>query len=194
VLNLKKVAVTGGLASGKTSACYFFENLGAYVVSADRIVHHLLIQENSIQEKVIRLLGTDILVEGKLSKEAIANRVFEDPAMLESLERILHPAVREEIEALYDKAKEEGYLLFVAEVPLLYEANLENDFDAVVVVRSSLELCRERFKKNEFNQRMERQLPQEAKAARADFVIDNDGTLGDLESSVEAVYRTLVCK
>lgn len=190
---MKKVAVTGGLASGKTSACYFFENLGAYVVSADRMVHRLLTQENSIQEKVVSLLGSGVVSAGRLDRELIARKVFGNPDHLRSLEEILHPAVRDEIERRYQKASEENYPLFVAEVPLLYEAKFENDFDAVVVIQSDPKLCKERFGKNsEFVQRMERQLPQQDKAARADYVVTNDGSLEDLERSVAALYSQLI--
>jgi dephospho-CoA kinase len=181
---LKTLAVTGGLATGKTTVCRFFEELGAEVVSADEIVHEFLQESSPIYEQVCRVLGE----EGFSSRQEIADRVFRDPGRLAELERLLHPEVRREIEA---RAKVSEALLFVAEVPLLYEAGLERDFDAVAAVVCSEELARERYSGSHFDERASRMLPIEEKGRRADFVIENGGSLGDLQDRVSEIFQEM---
>ena len=98
MLKSKKIAITGNLASGKSTVCQFFKEQGAYVVSSDEIVHQLLSPETNIGKKVIALLGKDIVVEDRLNREAIAKIVFRDRQLLLRLEELLHPEVQKEIE------------------------------------------------------------------------------------------------
>ena len=104
MLKLKRIAITGGIASGKTSVCRVFQELGAFVVNADAIVHELLSPNTNLSQQIIRLLGNDILVDGKLSRRVIADKVFKDPEALHALEKLLHPAVLHKIEELYQAA------------------------------------------------------------------------------------------
>ncbi|MES2199721.1 MAG: dephospho-CoA kinase [Chlamydiota bacterium] len=188
---MKKIAITGGLSSGKSTVCQFLTELGAYVVSADEIVHNLLSSDPNVYQKVVDLLGSDVLVNNQLNREAIAEKVFSQPKMLQSLESILHPLVLLEIELKYQTVKNNPkYNLFVAEIPLLYETNNEILFDAVVVVLAKEELCKKRFIKEKkqdhakFTQRMLRQMPLQEKAARANFILLNNGNLANLKNEV----------
>lgn len=197
MLTLRKVAVTGGLSCGKSSVCLFFKELGSYVVSADEIVHQLLSPDTDIGQQVINLLGNDILLNGKIERGFIANKVFNNHALLLSLENILHPAVLSEIETQYQQAKVKQQVpLFIAEIPLLFEANGQGNFDLIIDVWSDPEVCRQRFKATtgcdakEFDKRMSRQLPPEEKAKRADIVINNTGNLQDLHGAVVNLFRT----
>jgi dephospho-CoA kinase len=115
--------------------CQFLTELGAYVVSADEIVHHLLESDAEIKKKVVHALGEDILVQGQLNREAIAQKVFSTPIQLHFLEQLLHPKVQHEIQTKYEAVKNNPkYTFFVAEVPLLYETAMESLFDFVIVV------------------------------------------------------------
>lgn len=195
---MKKVAVTGGLASGKSSVCRILESHGAYVVSADEIVHQLLSSNTAIGLQVVNKLGSDIITNNHLDRKKIAKIVFSDPEKLRALEEILHPKVFEEIEKQYQMMKNSSYTLFAAEVPLLYESDGEKYFDAVIAVLSDASLCKMRFQKEgnvkpeEFLLRMSHQLPPVEKAAKADFIIINNGSLVELKSHVESLIPKLV--
>src|ERR1700733_7337913 len=131
MLKLRKIAVTGGLSCGKSSVCRIFKELGATVVSADEIVHQLLSPQVSFGQQVIMLMGPDIVVKGQIDRSRIAKKVFNNRTLLNSLEKILHPAVNNEIENLYQTAlAKHKDKIFVAEIPLLYESDF-GQFDAV---------------------------------------------------------------
>ena len=198
MLKLKKIAVTGGLSAGKTTVCQLFEKQGAYVISADEIVHQLLSPGTGISQQVIRLFGSDIVQGGQLDRQKIAAKAFSQPDLLQSLEKIVHPAVFNEIEQRYRQAcQSEQYTLFIAEIPLLYESEGEKRFDAVIAVVSTPEQCRLRFAQKthqpeeEFDKRMLRQLDPAHKAAHANYKIDNNGTLQQLETQVEKLYSQI---
>jgi dephospho-CoA kinase len=198
MLRLRKVAVTGGLSCGKSSVCRFFKKFGAYVVSADEIVHQLLSPDTNPGQNVIRLIGSDILINNQISRSKIAEKVFNNPSLLNSLEKILHPAVQEEVAKLYEKAKEQGnYNLFVAEIPLLFESGKEHFYNAVITVVADKQTSRNRFQnatgydETEFEKRSMRQLPNHEKAAKADYVITNNGSLEDLETETKKLMNIL---
>lgn len=194
-----KIAVTGGLSCGKSSVSRLFSGLGAYVVSADDIVHNILRSPNTnVCQKVIALLGSDIIVDGQIDRANVAKKVFADPALLLSLEAILHPAVFDEInrQFLQQKAKESNNtLLFVAEVPLLFESGGQNYFDYTVAVIAPEEVCKSRFiqatglSASDFDKRMARQISPIEKAGLADFTIENNGSQNDLQQSVANLYK-----
>lgn len=197
MLKFKKIAVTGGLSCGKSSVCRLLKELGATVVSADEIVHQLLSSQVSFGQQVIKLLGSDIVVDGHIDRSRIAKKVFDNQTLLISLEKILHPAVKNEIERAYQNtlAKDQNQL-FVAEIPLLFESDL-GEFDAVIAVIAEDSICKQRFehstgyKQDEFDKRMARQLSPEEKAQKADFVIRNDGSFEDLRQTVKTFYKKL---
>lgn len=195
---MKKVAITGGLSSGKSTVCKIFQDLGAYTVSSDEIVHNILSSNRTLQTQIIDLLGSDILTNNLLDREKIAKKVFSDSEKLQALESLIHPAVFHEIQSQYDSIKtDKRYELFVAEVPLLYETSSQGLFDIIVTVLSDENQSKERFKtmKNkseaEFNHRMMRQLSPKEKAARADYIILNDGSIEELQSQVTQLLSKL---
>lgn len=192
----KKIAVTGGIASGKSTVCYLFEELGAYVVSADNIVHRLLVPNTHIGKKIIALLGDDIVVDKALSRTKIAQRVFNSPQLLSELEKTIHPEVQRVIVAEYKKASQKKFFLFVAEIPLLYEAGMENFYDTVIVVTSDKENCWERFRgsKEDYLIRNQRLMPIEKKIQRADLLITNNGNIDELRQTVQITYSGLILK
>lgn len=201
MLTLIKVAVTGGLSCGKSSVCRIFKELGAHVVNADEIVHQLLSPNTNLGQQVIRLIGDDVVVNGQIDRKVIAKRVFDNQVLLLSLEKLLHPAVLNEIERQYQQVKgQHSASLFVAEIPLLYEAAGEDKFNYVIDVWCDPQTCRKRFKEatgygdDEYEKRMARQLPPEEKAKRADYVINNCGSRENMRSAVVAIFSKLISK
>ena len=194
MLGLKKIALTGGLAVGKSTVCRLLQDHGAYVVDADAIVHQLLTLTSPVGQEIVKLLGPDIVVNHQINRKKISNIVFSNPVKLKALESILHPAVRAEINQLFETVKDNAaYRFFVAEVPLLYEAQMEDDFDIVIAVVSDPKIARLRAPdKEEFDRRSRFQLPQAVKRAEADYVIVNQGDLTVLKTEVDRLIPQLL--
>jgi len=187
------VAITGGIAAGKSTALDSFRRHGAATVSSDEIVHHLLASEPEVKKALVERLGEDILgSDGVPDRERIAFRVFKDRDALDFLEKLLHPLVsreylawREQLAALPNPPQ-----VCVTEVPLLYEVGAEKRFDKVVVVTAPSKL-REARRGGKKDDRESRLLPDREKAKRADFVYVNTGTPAELDAWVANVMATL---
>lgn len=200
MLKLKKVAVTGGLSCGKSSVCRILKELGAYVVSADKIVHQLLSSDTNLGQEVVKLLGPDVLVGQQLNRSRIAQIVFQDLNLLRALEKLIHPAVYRELDQDYRRQQSllNPPLLFVAEIPLLFESGGRRDFDVVIAVIANPAICYQRFEKatgydqKEFNKRMAQQLSLHDKAMQADYVLMNNGSLSDLQQNTKELYQELI--
>lgn len=201
MLKLRRVAVTGGLSCGKSSVCRFFKKFGSYTVSADEIVHQLLSPATNIGQNIITLFGNDIVINNQIDRSKIAQKVFNQPPLLYSLEQILHPAVQEEIEKIYEQVENKGNVkLFVVEVPLLFEAGIEDFYDAIITVVADPLISQERFQNatgyevDEYIKRSKRQMPLNEKAKRSDYIIENNGSLKELEDKTKnlmnILYRT----
>ena len=198
MLKLKKIAVTGGLAAGKTTVCRIFEELGAYVVSADEIVHQLLSPGTALGHQVIRLLGSDVISGKSFDRKKIAAKVFSQPDLLQSLEELIHPAVFDEIERKYAEiAKKGSHSLFVAEIPLLFESEREKHFDTVITVVADPDISKKRYTEQthepvqEFEKRMTRQYEPETKAKQSNYVIENNGSIEQLKNKIKTLYNQL---
>ena len=186
------VAVTGGIGAGKSTVLASFARQGAAVVSSDEIVHELL-RRDDIRAAVTARFGNGVVSPGgELDRGAIGSVVFADPEALVWLESLLHPLVsaeylhwREQLAALPQPPR-----VCVTEVPLLYEAGSERYFDRVVVVTAPDELRRSRSAAA-VSEREQRLLPDEEKAARADFVFVNSGALAELDAFVASVLAEL---
>lgn len=193
---MKKAAVTGGLSCGKSSVCRILKDLGAYVISADVIVHQLLSSNADLGQEVVDLLGNEIIVKGQIDRAKVANIVFKDPELLEALEHLLHPRVYEEIEKEYQGLQDRTDIpFFVAEIPLLYETKGEKSFDAVIAVIAKRDVCMQRFiestgyDEEDFEYRMREQMDIEEKALKADYVIINNGDMAELTDVVTELYN-----
>lgn len=183
---LKKLAVTGGIASGKTAVCKIFEELGATVVYTDLIVHELLKTDGELSKKIIDEFGPEIVKGGAIERKALASIAFKEPSKLKKLEQLIHPAVLEKIDEKFVSATGN---CFVVEIPLLYEIGAEDFYDAIIVVIADETTAKKRFMKAGFDQseydlRMKRQLNPKEKATRAHYTIENNGTLDDLRTKV----------
>jgi dephospho-CoA kinase len=181
------LAVTGPFASGKSTFARLLGELGAETVSSDEIVHHLLQNDQETISQVTERFGEGVLGETGVDRKALGRAVFADPEALADLEGILHPLVREETDRRIESS---GSELFVAEIPLLFEAGRGEDFDYTVAVTVPEERRRawagERSVDEEALRAIEaRQLSGEEKARRADLVVENDGDLDKLRGQAE---------
>jgi dephospho-CoA kinase len=188
------VAITGGIGAGKTEALNAFARHGAATISSDDIVHRLLREDDDVCAALLERFGTGILDDaGQVDRAAISRIVFDDREALAWLEALLHPRVvteylawREALAGLPDPPA-----VSATEVPLLYEVGGHERFDAVVAITAPEELRRERSRVNSPEQRESRLIPDEEKAARADFSYVNDGTRQQLDDFVAETIRAL---
>ena len=177
------VAVTGGIAAGKSEALAAFARHGAATLSADAIVHDLLASDPDVREAIRGRWGADAVGD----RARIGEIVFADPVELDWLERLLHPRTRALTEAWLATVDAP---LAVVEVPLLYETGGESRFDAVVVISASDEVRSRR--RPGVAAREARLIPNAEKMTRGDFVYVNDGSLSDLDEFVSKVVD-VVC-
>ena len=197
MLKLKKIAITGGVASGKTSVCQFFKELKAYVVDADAIVHDLLNHHADLGKQLTQYFGPQIIQNGKISRKGIAEIAFKDLEALRRLEKLLHPRVLQKIEEHYSAACNKGYYsAFVVEIPLLFEIEIEKNYDVIITVLADEETAQKRFEnagfsKEQYDFRMKRQLSPKIKAAKSHFIIQNNGSLHDLRKQVVEVNQII---
>lgn len=210
MLKLRKVAVTGDVASGKTSVCRFLRDCGAIVVSADQIVHNLynLLSPNSnLGKKIVSLLGEEVIENNQFNRKAIAHIVFKNYELLYQLEQLIHPEVQNEIENAYCICKKKlsdeyqsGTFLFVAEVPLLFEAGLDKFYEEIILVTADPISCQKRYLKRHPNdregyfERSKRFIDQNEKLKKAQWIIANDSNLEKLKCSTEILYEQLTQK
>lgn len=184
--------MTGGVAAGKSEALRAFARLGAATVSADELVHDLLDREPLVSR--IRDRWSDSVFDGeRVDRAAVGGVVFSDPAELSWLESEVHPLVRGEIASWAGKA-ETDIGVAVVEVPLLFESEFHDRFDATVAIVADEAMRRDRAEARGqvgLDGREERQLTQEEKAQRADHVVVNDGSLEDLEQELRKILVEL---
>jgi dephospho-CoA kinase len=186
------VAITGGIGAGKSEALAAFRRHGAATVSSDEIVHELLRHED-VKSLVVERLGLGVVApDGELDRGAIGTVVFNDRESLMWLESVLHPLVsaeylrwRDELGRLPNPPR-----VCVTEVPLLYEAGSDSQFDKVVVITAPRKLRQARSAAALDNR--EQRLDDEAeKVARADYAYVNSGSLDDLDAFVGSVMHDL---
>jgi dephospho-CoA kinase len=188
------IGLTGGIGSGKSEALAASERLGAAVLSSDAVVHDLLGTER-VRDLLGERWGDRAVRSGAVDRGAVAQIVFADPQELAWLESTIFPLVGEIIATWRAQLEREGKVdVAVVEVPLLFEAGIEGLFDATIAVVADERLRAERAG-GRGHQGVEgregRQLTQEDKAARADHLVRNDGTLGELQTQMRTVLEQI---
>jgi dephospho-CoA kinase len=186
------VAITGGIAAGKTEALAAFERRGAAVASADELVHRVYREDESLKAALRERWGERVFDEqGEVDRAAVAAIVFADRAELDWLEGIVHPLVRRANQQWLEeqRSRPDPPALAVVEIPLLYESGGEGRFDKVVALTACPALREAR--RGAYSDREARLIPDEEKLRRADFAYVNDGTLEELDAFVGGVVEEL---
>lgn len=190
MLKKLKIGVTGGLASGKSTVCKIFESGGYPVIYADDVAKELLQSDKSIKEKIIAEFGKESFQNDLPNRKFLAEKVFSDPQKLRKINSIIHPPTMKKIESMMNDFLKENNIVFV-ESAIIFEAELENYFDNVLLVASpddkKIERVVEsgRMSKKDAEKRLANQLPDSEKKELADFVIQNNKSLVELKINAE---------
>jgi dephospho-CoA kinase len=192
------VGLTGNIAAGKSTVAQFLSERGATIIDADILARRSVERGTAAYDKIVRHWGSAVLApDGLLDRAALRRAVFHDPEQLEQLNEIVHPEVERQRVALVAEAKERGDRIVICDIPLLFERHLVDRFDRVILVDAPREVRLERLvQERELPEAdamamIAAQMPADLKRARADHVIDNDGTLGKLETKVREVWSAL---
>ena len=190
-----RVALTGGIGSGKSSAAEIFAALGAVVVDSDEIARKVLDRESVGFGEVVAVFGDQILVAGEIDRKKLGQQVFSDPKERKKLEQITHPLIRKEFERIIKNVPENS--IVINQIPLLAESKYDYKFDYVIAISAPIEIRKNRLlergmKSYEIEQRLAAQASDADRAKIANEVIENAGDLSQLTSNVEKVWRKLL--
>ena len=190
-----RVALTGGIATGKSYCLSRFARLGVPVIDADSLVRDVQAPGTPGLSAIVDRFGPSVLAPGgALDRAQLARQVFANPAARRDLEAIVHPLVYRRIEEWFAGLSPDGPA--IADVPLLYETGRDEDFDRVVVAACTPQqqvarLAARGFSPEQTRQRLAAQLPIEAKTCRADYVIDTSGSLEESDRQILEIWERL---
>lgn len=173
---MKKIGLTGGIGSGKSTVLKMFQKLGAAVYIADVEAKRLMHSDENLIAEIVGLFGEMAYKNGVLNREMIASIVFNDKLKLNKLNKIVHPAVHKDFEN-FIKSQKAPYIIY--ESALLFENGIENQFDKVILVTAPINLRFERViqrdnsSKEQIQSRMKNQLDDKVKLGKSDYIIEN---------------------
>ena len=195
---MKRVALTGGIATGKSYVRAQFERAGVPTIDADRLARDVVAAGTPGFDAVLKRFGREVLdSEGALDRRKLGAIVFSDPIARRDLEGIIHPAVKSAIDAWFASFGSAAPGFGVADIPLLYETGRHREFDTVVVTACDPEtqvsriVARDGITEAEARARVAAQLPIDEKVRRADYVIHTDGTFDETNRQIVEVLDRL---
>lgn len=193
-----KIAVTGGAGSGKTSVCSRLKALGLEVISADDAAKQAVVPGSGALQKIAGIFGKKFLLpDGRLNRKMLRQIITEDDAARKNLENILHHEISNLILEKVVQLEKDGRPIVVIEVPLLFELDLQDQYDRVVVVCASREsriqrlMARDNILRESAEKLIKLQMPDSKKIEGADFVVRNEGSKADLIKSVDVLFEKL---
>jgi dephospho-CoA kinase len=197
-MRVGRVALTGGIATGKSHVRACFEQLGVPTIDADVLARQAVAPGTAGLAAVVREFGPAVLDgSGALDRGAMARIVFSDAGARNALEAIIHPIVRAATDAWFASLDASVTPFAVADIPLLYEVERDRDFDAVVVAACDPATqfarlrARDALSEEDARRRLAAQLPIEEKVRRADYIVRTDGTLEETARATGAVVEAL---
>lgn len=192
------IGLTGGVATGKSTVSGLLQDQGLAVIDADVLAHEALQPGTESYEQIVRTFGQGVLnPDGSIQRSALASQIFSNEQKKLQLEGITHPYVQKRVQELKESFRQQGHQIVIYDVPLLFEKNLQSQFDFVIVVTCSEALqiqrmkSRNRWSDEEIRQRLANQMPMFQKELQADFVIRNEGTKEELGRAVNQVRDEL---
>jgi dephospho-CoA kinase len=192
------VALTGNVASGKSTVASLFRRWGAVVIDADQLVREVQAPGTPVLTAIVRHFGPGVLrPDGTLDRGQLRAMVLASPAALSDLNAIVHPAVNRLRRLRVAEARDAGARVVVTDIPLLFEVADPDSFDIVVLVDAPEDLRRQRLfersglPRHESDRLMAAQLPSAVKRPRADYVIDNEGDMASLEARTAEIWSAL---
>lgn len=175
---MKKIGITGGIGSGKTTVCEFFKLLGVPVFHADLEAKFLQNNDLHIRDRLIKLFGKQIYsIDGMLDRKKLARLIFNDSAALANINSIIHPAVRQNFLKWTNIHQDASYILY--EAAILLESGYASDFDSNILVladekiRIERVIKRDHVSEEQVMQRINNQMPDAKKIAMVDYIIEN---------------------
>lgn len=178
------IGLTGGIASGKSTVASFFKAQNIPVIETDQIAKTVLSPGSDAYDRVVQHFGEAILLsEGIINRKALGERIFKNESERETLNQIVHPEVRTITQSKVDVLKKEDHDLIVIDVPLLFEAGFDQDVDSTLVISVPKEIqierlmARDGIDKAYALKKINAQIPLKEKRQRADYVIDNRGSI-----------------
>jgi dephospho-CoA kinase len=195
------LGLTGNIAAGKSAVASRLAALGAHVIDADLLAREAVAPGSVGLASIVQRWGPGILAaDGTLDRAALRRIVFADPAERAALDAIIHPEVARRRSGAVAAAEASGAPIVVCDIPLLFEAKLENTVDAVLLVDAPASIRRERLLRDrgltpeEADGMIAAQMPSELKRARADYIIENAGSRDELIAQVDALWSALRAK
>lgn len=190
-----RVALSGGVGSGKSTVAKLLEKHGAVIIDADVIARQVVEPGTSGYDAVVARFGADVVADGRLERAALAKIVFNDPDALADLNAIVHPLVGERVAELAASAPPDAVVVY--DVPLLAEKGTREGFDAVIMVLAGRERRLERLElrgmdRRDAEARMAAQASDEQRRAMADEIVTNDRTPEELAAAVDQLWDRLV--
>jgi len=193
------IGLTGNIGSGKSTVAQLLSERGATIIDADVLARRAVERGTPGYDKIVARWGADILApDGHIDRSALRRIVFSDQQQLEELNQIVHPEVERLRARLVDQARRRGDRIVVCDIPLLFERHMTDRFDRIILVDAHRAVRLDRLVKDRELQETEAmdmiaaQMPAELKRARADFILENDGTLTQLERRVQDVWNALL--
>jgi dephospho-CoA kinase len=191
------IGLTGSIGAGKSTVASLIEKR-CPVLYTDRIARDIMEQDDAVREAISERFGVQAyLSDGAVDRRFLAELVFEDAVKLAALNEIVHPPTVETVSAMAAELHEQGHPMVFVESALIFEAELEEQFDYIVAVIADVQIATERIMRRDdvdasaVERRMRTQLPPEEKAELADFTIRNSGSLEDLARSTSAILTIL---
>jgi len=193
------IGLIGGIGSGKSSVSAILHSLGVEIIDADKVGHEAYTPNSEGWKKVISVFGQDIVgPENEIDRKKLGSIVFSDPSEMEKLNKLMHPIIHNLVEEKIKLLSNQGVKVVVLEAAILIEANWQDLTDEIWLAKSNQEVVIERvqlrnnFTREEIIKRIQSQMSNDEREKHSDIVIDNNGTIEQLEEKVKTLWQSRV--